>query len=200
LKGRRHLAHRALARDVPTRVGVITDLDRDGLHIFQSAAEDAAAWAAADGAPDGWLAFERLAVTADQARARDVLDPDGTAEADALPVPVLDAIMVDWLNRVLLPAGRERLAAEQEAERRRLPDATLAALLDQAREDRPAAAVAGWAVTSRPGRVWLHHAWPGADGDLTPAAAETLAAALLRAVVEARRAPDRSWTPSDQGR
>jgi hypothetical protein len=64
----------------------------------------------------------------------------------------------------------------------------------------PAAVVGGWAVAGRGGRLWLHHAWPDADGDLTPAAAETLAAALLRAVVEARRAPDRSWTPSNQGR
>jgi hypothetical protein len=48
--------------------------------------------------------------------------------------------------------------------------------------------------------VWLHRAWPAADGDLTPDAAETLAAALQRAAVEARRAPDRSWTPTKQGR
>jgi hypothetical protein len=65
---------------------------------------------------------------------------------------------------------------------------------------RRAAAVGGWTVTSRHGRVWLHHAWPAADGDLTPDDAETLAAALLRAAVEARRPLDRSWTPSNQGR
>lgn len=64
----------------------------------------------------------------------------------------------------------------------------------------PATVVGGWTVTTRPDRVWLHHTWPAADGDLTPAAAETLAGALLRAAVEARRPLDRSWTPSNQGR
>jgi hypothetical protein len=64
----------------------------------------------------------------------------------------------------------------------------------------PAAVVGGWTVAGHAGRVWLHHAWPAADGDLTPAAAETLAAALLRAAAEARRPPDRSWTPGNQGR
>jgi hypothetical protein len=52
--------------------------------------------------------------------------------------------------------------------------------------------VGGWTVTSRPGRVWLHRAWPTADGDLSPAAAEALAVALLRAAVEARHRPDGS--------
>jgi hypothetical protein len=65
---------------------------------------------------------------------------------------------------------------------------------------RPATVVGGWTVTTLPGRVWLHRAWPAADGDLTPDAAETLADALLRAAVEARRAPGRSWTPSRKGR
>jgi hypothetical protein len=65
---------------------------------------------------------------------------------------------------------------------------------------RPATVVVGgWTVTCRGGQVWLHRTWPAADGDLTPAAAETLAAALLRAAVETRRGPDRSWTPSNQG-
>jgi hypothetical protein len=66
---------------------------------------------------------------------------------------------------------------------------------------RPATVVVGgWTVTSRAGRVWLHHAWPAADGDLTPAAAARLAAALTRAAAEARRDPDRSWTPSKKRR
>jgi hypothetical protein len=65
---------------------------------------------------------------------------------------------------------------------------------------RPAVVVSGWAVASRPGRVWLHPAYAGIDGDLSPDAAERLAGALLRAAVEARRPSDRSWTPTDQGR
>jgi hypothetical protein len=63
---------------------------------------------------------------------------------------------------------------------------------------RPATVVGGWTVASRAGRVYLH-----ADGDvgaLRPEVARELAAALLRAAVEARRPPDRSWTPSTQGR
>jgi hypothetical protein len=64
---------------------------------------------------------------------------------------------------------------------------------------RRAAVVGGWTVHGRAGRVWLHRASDG-DGDLTPAAAEALAGALLRVAVEARRGPDRSWTPTNQGR
>jgi hypothetical protein len=64
---------------------------------------------------------------------------------------------------------------------------------------RPATVVSGWTVAGSGGRVWLHRAWPAADGDLTPAAAETLAVALKRAAAQARRAPDRSWTPSNEG-
>jgi hypothetical protein len=72
---------------------------------------------------------------------------------------------------------------------------------ESASRPRPApTAVGGWTIAAREGRVWLHHAWPTADGDLTPAIAEMLAAALLRAAVEARRPSDRSWTPSNQGR
>jgi hypothetical protein len=131
LKGRRQLADRALDAVVPTVVGVITDLDDDGLKIYRSAAEDSVAWAAAGGAPDGWLTFKRLAITDEQARAHGVLDPDGAAEADALPVPALDAIVVGWLDGLLLPAGRDRVLAAQERERRRLPETVRAALLDR---------------------------------------------------------------------
>jgi hypothetical protein len=65
---------------------------------------------------------------------------------------------------------------------------------------RRAAAVGGWTVAGMHGRVWLHHAWPAADNDPTPDAADALAAALRRAAVEARRPSDRSWTPSPQRR
>jgi hypothetical protein len=64
----------------------------------------------------------------------------------------------------------------------------------------PATVVGGWMVAARGGRVWLHRAWPAADGDLIPDAAERLAAALRWAAVEARWPADRSWTPTDQGR
>ena len=54
---------------------------------------------------------------------------------------------------------------------------------------RPAAVVGGWAVAARWGRVWLHRAWPDADGDLSPDAAEALAAALELAADDAHRPP-----------
>ncbi|HEV8275387.1 MAG TPA: hypothetical protein VGQ26_06790, partial [Streptosporangiaceae bacterium] len=38
----------------------------------------------------------------------------------------------------------------------------------------PDAVVSGWTVATRSGRVWLHHAGPDADGDLTPDAAASL--------------------------
>jgi hypothetical protein len=64
----------------------------------------------------------------------------------------------------------------------------------------PATVTIGWTITTRQGRGRVHRAWPTDDGDLTPAAAEALAGALLRVAVEARRGPDRSWTPTNQGR
>ena len=43
---------------------------------------------------------------------------------------------------------------------------------------RPAVVVGGWAVAARSGRVRLHHAWPAADGGLSPDAAASLGCAL----------------------
>src|SRR6266545_1957002 len=44
--------------------------------------------------------------------------------------------------------------------------------------------VAGWTVCAQPGRVWLHHDGLG-DGDMPPAIATQLAAALTAAALEA---------------
>jgi hypothetical protein len=101
----------------------------------------------------------------------------------------------DWLlDKAARKLERERARARREREpgdERTQP----------ASRPQPATVVVdGWTVRSRAGRVWLHRAWPATDGDLTPAAAERLAAALRRAAVEARRPADRSWTPTDQGR
>jgi hypothetical protein len=132
LKGRRQLAARAADRQVPTVVLVVTDLDDDGQRIYRSAAEDARAWETDHySRPAGWLSFERIAVTTDQAREEGVLDEDGKAEADALPVSVMDAILRGRLDALLDPAGRESILAEQDQERARLPDAIRAALLDE---------------------------------------------------------------------
>jgi hypothetical protein len=134
LKGRRQLAARATDREVPTVVLVVTDLDPDGLRIFNSAAEDAAAWVEHEDplAPADWLTFDRIAVSPSQAEAAGVLDDDGKAEADALPVPVMDAILRGRLDQLTDPAARESVRVEQDRERGRLAAATSAALGDVA--------------------------------------------------------------------
>jgi hypothetical protein len=130
LKGRRVLAARAARREVPTVVLAVTDLDRHGRRIYTSAAEDAQAWvsAYAPGRPGDWLAFERIAVTRDQAADHGVLDEHGNAEADALPVPVMDAILLDRLDGLLDKAIRAEVWAAQATERRQLPEAIWEAL------------------------------------------------------------------------
>jgi hypothetical protein len=75
------------------------------------------------GRPGDWLHFERIAVTRDQASAHDVLDEHGQAEADALPVPVMDAVLLDWLDGLLVEAIRAEVRAAQARERRQLPEA-----------------------------------------------------------------------------
>ncbi len=45
--------------------------------------------------------------------------------------------------------------------------------------------VAGWTVYAQPGRVWLHHDGLG-DGDMPPAVAAQLAAALSAAALDAQ--------------
>jgi hypothetical protein len=68
--------------------------------------EDALAFAhwhvAQEGAP-GSLHIERLALTLEQAVAHDLLDTDGNAEIDGLPVPVLDALSGNGLRAALTP-------------------------------------------------------------------------------------------------
>src|SRR5262249_51854606 len=90
--------------------------------------EDATAWAGSNGHPGGWLTFSRLALTREQAREHGLLDADGKAEADSLPVPVLDAIVTDALAELLSPAARERAAADEAAQLEGLPEAIREAL------------------------------------------------------------------------
>ena len=119
LKGKRAFAERAADRTVPTVVLRISDLDTHGLRIAESMAEDCIAWAINEyGAADEWLTFERIACTQAQAAAAGVLDADGKAEADALPVPVMDGIITDAIEAYQDPAVREdneREAAEESA-------------------------------------------------------------------------------------
>ena len=66
----------------------------------------------------------RLALTTTQADDLDLLDADGKAEVDGVPVPVMDRWLTDAIEALQDPACREQLLVEEEAERERLPDAT----------------------------------------------------------------------------
>jgi hypothetical protein len=126
LKGKRALAARAAGRGVPTVVLHLGDFDVHGRYIFTAAAEDAAAWLPHYGAPDvpgDWLTFRRIALTREQAEAHNLLDADGKAELDGLPVPVLDAIITDAIAGLQDPVVRRLSLDEQERERERIPAA-----------------------------------------------------------------------------
>lgn len=101
LKGKRAVASRAYRRRRPTVVLHIGDRDPHGEMIFEAVSEDAAAWAADEGLTDGAaLEFRRLALTAAQAEEHGLLDADGKAEADSLPVAVLDGIVTGALEEL----------------------------------------------------------------------------------------------------
>lgn len=149
LKGKRAFAERAMDRDVPTLVLVIGDRDDKGDEIYVAAAEDSVAWASKLGVvyPTDMplrqlpverihglqcpaLAFFRLALTTRQAKALDLLDADGKAEVDGVPVPVMDRWLTEAIESLQDPARRESLRAEEERERERLPEAMRQALDD----------------------------------------------------------------------
>jgi hypothetical protein len=138
MKGNRKMGERAAERDVPTVVLHISDRDRSGDVIYVSVAEDIVAWAdggevgdkhtavtaemLADALPDmldrpGELFAYRLALTPDHADELDVLDADGKAEADAVPVPVMDKWLTDAIEALQDPARRDELKADENAER-----------------------------------------------------------------------------------
>jgi hypothetical protein len=124
LKGKRFFADRAARRGVPTVVLQITDFDIHGGHIASAAEEDAQAWATEHyGLPAGWLSFERIALTRTQAEENDLLDDDGKAEVDGLPVPVIDAIVNNAIDGLLDPAGRENVRADRRRQLHHLPQA-----------------------------------------------------------------------------
>jgi hypothetical protein len=106
LKGKLEFADRALARDVPTAVLQVGDLDLDGENIYNAADEDAIAWAEAGTDGDCPLRFQRLALTVEQATEPDLLDEDGKAEVDGLPVPVMNTILAAAIEALQDPAGR----------------------------------------------------------------------------------------------
>jgi hypothetical protein len=82
--------------------------------------------------PGSWLAFRRIALIRAQAEEHELLDADGKAEADGLPVPVLDAIIREAIESLHDPAIRQRSLDEQERERRRITPEIRAALAESA--------------------------------------------------------------------
>jgi hypothetical protein len=149
LKGKREFAERAMEREVPTVVLDVGDRDRHGEMIYVAAAEDAVAWADGRGEvmPVDWLQdmeqltdlreryegesallFVRLALTTEQADDLNLLDADGKAEADAVPVPVMDRFLTEAIEALQDPACRDSLLEQERAERERLPEVIRAEL------------------------------------------------------------------------
>lgn len=136
LKGKRAFADRSRERHVPTIVLHVGDRDKHGEDMYVAAAEDAIAWL---GCGDLWplddlaeideqwagpaLVFVRLALTEEQAEWLDLLDLDGKAEADSIPVPVMDRLLTDAIETLQDPPCREQLEDEEGEERKRLPHA-----------------------------------------------------------------------------
>jgi hypothetical protein len=140
LKPKRAFADRAMARAVPTIVLQFGDFDHAGGWIFSSAAEDAIAWAghgsierrdlsphgiaqAASEAVGPGLHFFRAALTETQAVEHNLLDEDGKAEVDGLPVPALDALLTSTLDELGDSACRDELHALEIEEQGKIPDA-----------------------------------------------------------------------------
>jgi hypothetical protein len=153
LKGKRAFADRALARGNTTVVLHVGDRDDHGDDIYIAAAEDAVAWVGDEGfvwpldnrgltgvpveslaavcrsgADGSALIFVRLALTRAQAAHHGLLDADGKAEADAIPVPVLDGWLTDALDALQDSACRDSLVADEREQRERVPVAIRHAL------------------------------------------------------------------------
>ena len=76
------------------------------------------------------MSFFRLALSVEQAEALDVLDAEGKAEADAIPVPVLDGWLREGIEAVQDSVCRAESEAKQESERERLGDVIREKLAD----------------------------------------------------------------------
>jgi hypothetical protein len=138
MKAKRAMGERAAERNVPTVVLHVSDRDKHGDDIYVAAAEDAIAWAGSGVVADKHLSADskllvairddllscpgelfsfRLGLTPAQADSLGVLDADGKAEADAVPVPVMDGWLTEAIEALQDPARRDALEAEQERDR-----------------------------------------------------------------------------------
>jgi hypothetical protein len=112
LKGKRAAAERIAERanrGQRTDVLLIGDHDRHGRLIRDVYEEDVRAWAVSYGVDPGMVEFTTVAVTEEQAVEHDLLDDEGKAEADGLPVPVHDQLIRDAILSRQDPARREAL-------------------------------------------------------------------------------------------
>jgi hypothetical protein len=101
LKPKKEAAYRAAWRKVPTIIGHLADYNLAGSNIAGAFEEDAIAfcdWHREHEHARGSLSIERLGLTLEQAQEHDLLDADGKAELDGLPVTVLDALVRDWIE------------------------------------------------------------------------------------------------------
>jgi len=144
LKGKRRAAERAASRlPLPTVILHIGDRDPHGEGIMTALAEDVTAWWAADpgtgrevrrlGAEDGLgreeaveavlakLDIRRLALTYEQAEELGLLDADGKAEADSIPVQTLDQMVRDALDELFRDDMTAEYLAEEARQRAGLP-------------------------------------------------------------------------------
>jgi hypothetical protein len=120
LKTKKEAAERAARRKIPTLCGHLADYDDSGGNIADAFAEDAMAfakWHRDYGEGTGALHVVRLALTEAQAIEHGLLDDDGTAEVDGLPVPVLDALVRNWIESHL-DAAIQRAVVEAEPKMR----------------------------------------------------------------------------------
>jgi len=140
IKPKRTMGERALRRKRrhPTVVLGIGDRDDWGEKIYVNAAEDAIGWARDDGYmhPAGaslcdllaaigklpTLTFFRLVFSPEQAGPLGVLDQTRKAEADAIPVTVLDGWLREAIEHLQDSACRAEFEREQEVERERIPN------------------------------------------------------------------------------
>src|SRR5262249_22612480 len=112
LKGKRKAAERIARRarrGIGTVVLLIGDYDRHGRPIRDVYEEDVGAWVTAHHGQDlDVVEFVTVAITdAHQAAEWNLLDADGKAEADGIPVPALDALVRDAITGRQDPARRE---------------------------------------------------------------------------------------------